>query len=138
MIKYCLILIYFLLSTIVYSQESIITGLILDENNLPVQSVNISFGENIGSISDENGYYKLKITSDKIHEVIFTHINFEKIKISVQLDDKEVFEFNPVLSQKFEQISEVVINSNSRTRIKSILNLSPKKLILFWSWNYYL
>lgn len=128
MIKYCLTLIYFLLSTIVYSQESIITGLILDEDNLPIQSVNISLGENIGSVSDENGYYKLKISSDKIHEVIFTHINFEKIKISVQLDDKEVFEFNPVLSQKFEQISEVVINSNSRTRIKSILNLSPKKL----------
>ena len=84
MIKYCLTLIYFLLSTIVYSQESIITGLILDENNLPIQSVNISLGENIGSVSDENGYYKLKISSDKIHEVIFTHINFEKVKISVQ------------------------------------------------------
>ena len=47
MIKYCLTLIYFLLSTIVYSQESIITGLILDENNLPIQSVNISLGKNI-------------------------------------------------------------------------------------------
>ena len=60
MIKYCLTLIYFLLSTIVYSQESIITGLILDENNLPIQNVNISIGENIGSVSDENGYYKLE------------------------------------------------------------------------------
>ena len=55
-----------------------------------LSSVNISLGENIGSVSDENGYYKLKISSDKIHEVIFTHINFEKVKISVQLDDKEV------------------------------------------------
>ena len=80
MIKYCLILIYFLLSTIVYSQESIITGLILDENNLPIKSVNISLDENIGSVSDENGYYKLKITSP-LTRFLFLSITFWSLNL---------------------------------------------------------
>ena len=47
-----------------YSQEAILTGLILDDQNLPIKDVNIQF-LNKGSISDENGFYKIVIESKK-------------------------------------------------------------------------
>ena len=48
-----------------YSQEAILTGLILDNQNLPIKDVNIQF-LNKGSISDENGFYKIVIESNKL------------------------------------------------------------------------
>ena len=128
MIKNLLIFIFLFITTIGFSQESVITGLILNQDNLPVENVNISAKDNIGTTSDINGYYKIKLIPNKTHELIFTHINYEKIKLSIELENNEVFEFNPLLSQKFEQISEIVIKGNSRDQIKSILNLSPEKL----------
>jgi len=126
--KYYLILIHILFIFQSFSQESIITGLILNQDNVPIEGVNITIDENIGTTSDKNGFYKLILTANKKHELIFTHISYEKIKIPIEVLDKEVFEFNPVLSEKFEQISEVIINSNSRLKINSVLNLSPEKL----------
>ena len=126
--KYYLILIHILFIFQSFSQESIITGLILNQDNVPIEGVNITIDENIGTTSDKNGFYKLILTANKKHELIFTHISYEKIKIPIEVLDQEVFEFNPVLSEKFEQISEVIINSNSRLKINSVLNLSPEKL----------
>ena len=41
-----------------FSQEAILTGLILDDKNLPIKDANIKFNDK-GSISDENGFYKI-------------------------------------------------------------------------------
>ena len=43
-----------------FSQDAIITGLILDEENFPIKDVSVQF-DNKGSISDANGYYKIEV-----------------------------------------------------------------------------
>ena len=48
-----------------FSQEGVITGLILDEENFPIKDVNIQFDDK-GSISDVDGYYKIEVESGKI------------------------------------------------------------------------
>ena len=110
-----------------YSQDAILTGLILDDQNLPIKDVNIQF-LNKGSISDENGFYKIALESNKEIDIVFSHINHKQLKISVELAENEVLEFNPILNTKFEQISEVILNSSSREELKSILSISPEKL----------
>ena len=79
--KYYLILIHILFIFQSFSQESIITGLILNQDNFPVEGVNITTDENIGTTSDKNGFYKLILTADKKHELIFTHISLSLIHI---------------------------------------------------------
>ena len=110
-----------------YSQEAILTGLILDDQNLPIKDVNIKFNDK-GSISDENGFYKIVIEADKEIDIVFSHINHKQLKISVELLENEILEFNPILNTKFEQISEVILNSFTRAELKSILSISPEKL----------
>ena len=110
-----------------FSQDAIITGLILDEENSPIKDVNIQF-DNKGSISDVDGYYKIEVESGKNINVIFTHINHKRLQITVNLSKKEILEFNPVLSTNFEQISEVILNTTRREDLKSIQNISPEKL----------
>jgi len=110
-----------------YSQEAILTGLILDDQNLPINDVNIKFNDK-GSISDENGFYKIVLEADKEIDIVFSHINHKQLKISVELLENEILEFNPILNTKFEQISEVILNSFTRAELKSILSISPEKL----------
>ena len=110
-----------------YSQEAILTGLILDDQNLPIKDVNIKFNDK-GSISDENGFYKIVLVPNKEIDIVFSHINHKQLKISIELAENEVLEFNPILNTKFEQISEVILNSSSREELKSILSISPEKL----------
>ena len=110
-----------------FSQDAIITGLILDEENFPIKDVNIQF-DNKGSISDVDGYYKIGVESGKNINIVFTHINHKRLQITVNLSKNEILEFNPVLSTKFEQISEVILNTTRREDLKSIQNIPPEKL----------
>ena len=110
-----------------FSQEGVITGLILDEENFPIKDVNIQF-DNKGSISDVDGYYKIEVESGKNINIVFTHINHKRLQITVNLSKNEILEFNPVLSTNFEQISEVILNTTRREDLKSIQNIPPEKL----------
>ena len=125
--KNFVLILFCLVSTCFFSQDAIITGLILDEENFPIKDVNIQF-DNKGSISDVDGYYKIKVESGKNINVVFTHINHKKLQITVNLSKKEILEFNPVLSTNFEQISEVILNTTRREDLKSIQNIPPEKL----------
>ena len=121
LILFCLVPLCF------FSQDAIITGLILDEENFPIKDVNIQF-DNKGSISDVDGYYKIEVESGKNINIVFTHINHKKLQITVNLSKNEILEFNPVLSTNFEQISEVILNTTRREDLKSIQNIPPEKL----------
>ena len=121
LILFCLVPLCF------FSQDAIITGLILDEENFPIKDVNIQFDDK-GSISDVDGYYKIEVESGKNINIVFTHINHKRLQITVNLSKNETLEFNPVLSTKFEQISEVILNTTRREDLKSIQNIPPEKL----------
>ena len=123
------IFIYFTLLNCIfsYAQKSTITGVILDELNNPIENVNIICNDR-GTVTDSNGFYKIEIESNSNEKVTFTHINFKKVIVEVNLNINEVFEFNPVLKESFEQISTVIINSSKRASLQSILNISPEKI----------
>ena len=125
--KNFVLILFCLVSTCFFSQDAIITGLILDEENFPIKDVNIQF-DNKGSISDVDGYYKIGVESGKNINIVFTHINHKKLQITVNLSKNEILEFNPVLSTNFEQISEVILNTTRREDLKSIQNIPPEKL----------
>ena len=125
--KNFVLILFCLVSSCFFSQDAVITGLILDEENFPIKDANIQF-DNKGTISDMNGYYKIEVPSDKNINVVFTHLNHKRLQITVNLSKKEILEFNPVLSTNIEQISEVILNTTRREDLKSIQNISPAKL----------
>jgi len=125
--KNFVLILFCLVPFCIFSQDAIITGLILDEENFPIKDVNIQF-DNKGSISDVDGYYKIEVESGENINIVFTHINHQRLQITVNLSKNEILEFNPVLSTKFEQISEVILNTTKREDLKSIQNISPEKL----------
>ncbi|QWX85649.1 TonB-dependent receptor plug domain-containing protein [Cellulophaga sp. HaHaR_3_176] len=111
--------------TILAAQNAIITGVILDEENLPVPNTNISTATT-GSISDSNGFYFLEVAADQEITVTFSHLGHENIILKkLTLSTNESFEFNPVLKSKVTQIGEITITANGSKIANTINTIQP-------------
>ncbi|MDI5951209.1 TonB-dependent receptor [Flavobacterium yafengii] len=106
------------------AQTARIKGVILDKNNQPVDNVNVSYSS-IGTQSNKNGFYDLKVPANQKVTLVFTHVSLKKITIIFSLDSNEQKEFNPVMSDQEEQMGEVIVTSNNRKLIQGISTIEP-------------
>ncbi|NNC45560.1 MAG: TonB-dependent receptor plug domain-containing protein, partial [Winogradskyella sp.] len=110
------------------SQSGTIRGIVLDEANNPLPVVNISTNLNTGTISDDTGFYEIKIPADTEVTLTFTHITHKKLEVKFNLKDGQSVEFNPVLKINVVQIATVVINTNTRQSVDGVTTISPAVL----------
>lgn len=120
---------FFLVSIASFAQTSRVKGIILDENNQPVENVNVIFQDN-KTVSNSNGFYILTIPSNVKSNLKFSHLSLKTAVISLELKPNEDYEFNIILKSNVEQIGEVVITNNSRKRVEGVTTISPKAIRL--------
>lgn len=106
------------------AQTARIKGVILDEKNQPIEDVEVSQGKNV-TTSDKTGFYILTVPANRKITVVFAHLSNKSSSVDIELKPNEDYEFNPVLSQRVEQIGTVVIVDN-RKRVEGIINLEPE------------
>jgi len=123
---YILNVIIFLIPLIVLCQKSYIKGVVLDINNNPIENVNISSKSKAGATTNSNGFYSIEIESLTDVNITFSHVNFKSISFPINLKTNEVYEFYPVMDINIVQIDEIVLNSNKKTELKSILSIDPQ------------
>lgn len=121
-----IVLLTLLFGALSFSQSAIIRGVILDENNSPVNGVNIKASSGVGTATNENGFYELKIPSDIELILQFTHINYKRVEAKFNLKNGQELEFNPVLNINVEQIATVVISTNTRQSVDGVTSISPQ------------
>ena len=119
-----LILAFSLFSIVAVAQKARVKGVILDENNIPVENVSVST-EDLGTVTNSNGFYLLEIPANKKVTLVFSHVSFKNKKVEITLKPNEDFEFNPVLNSKVEEIGEVVLVGNSKKRIEGVTTIDP-------------
>lgn len=117
----------FLFPLLALAQTATINGVILDENNLPLEGVNIK-SLNKGTQTNINGFYELIVSSNTDVTLTYSHISHKNISITVNLKNGEIFEFNPVMKMDVEQISTVVINGKRRKDVEGIVTIEPKTI----------
>lgn len=107
------------------AQTATIKGVVLDDSENPIESVNI-IAKSSGTITNLNGFYLFKIPSNQDIQIEFTHINHKKVLATFNLKNGETFEFNPIMSSDIEQISVVVVNGNQRKQVEGITTIDPQ------------
>lgn len=117
---------FFILSIKSFSQNATakVAGIVLDENNKPIESVNVSYLSK-SSITDKNGFYTITVPANQKVVLVFTHVSLKNITATLQLKPNEEFEYHVVMSDKAEQLSDVVITS-SRRRVQGITSIEPE------------
>lgn len=125
--KFSFLLLLFSFSLL--GQMARVKGIVLDEDNNPVEGVNVSFQQK-NSKTNENGFYQLAIPSKVKSNLKFTHLSLKTAVISLELNSNEDYEFNVVLKSTMEQLGEIVISNSNKKRVEGITTLSPKAIRL--------
>ncbi|WP_445956524.1 TonB-dependent receptor [Yeosuana sp.] len=114
-----------------HSQTATIKGVILDANNEPISNVNIkanSIPIAIGTETNDNGFYLLKIPANQDVKIEFTHLSHKKVVSIFNLKNGETYEFNPVMSISVEQIATVIISGKRQNVVEGIITLNPETI----------
>lgn len=119
----------FQLSFLGFSQSGTLKGVILNDANNPIPNVNIK-AQDKGTVTNENGFFILKIPADQEVTVVFSHLTFESITATFNLKNGEEYEFHPIMKESVEQISTVVISSKLRKEVEGIVTLKPETVRL--------
>ena len=107
------------------AQNATLVGVVFDSSNIALQASNITY-DNGGTITDETGFYKLNIPSGRAVTVTFSHIGYKSLSATFSLKPNEILEFNPALKINVEQMSNVIITSDSRERITGLTTIDPE------------
>jgi len=124
-LAYTFLLLLVITPTLVVGQTATLKGIILNEQNRPIQGANISSGAN-GTTTNINGFYLLKIPAKRDVEIRISHLNYKFIKATFNLKNGEELEFNPILKDNYEQIETVVITGSKRKELEGITTISPQ------------
>ena len=125
--KYNLICLFFLFATAFsFAQSARIKGVILDENNQPVEGVTVSY-QSKSSVTNSSGFYTINVPANQKIILVYTHVSLKSITASFELKPNTDFEFNPVMSANAEQLEDVVI-TNKRRRVQGITTIEPETI----------
>jgi hypothetical protein len=127
-------LLFFFFSTIIFAQTARIKGIVFDEENKPVEGVNISFQDK-KTITDQNGFYVLVVEPNVKSNLKFSHVSLKPTVIAMELRKNEDYEFNIVMKNSAETIGEVFVDKNRRKRVEGVTTISPKTVRLIPSAN---
>ncbi len=109
------------------AQNARLRGVVLDENKQAVAHVSITSGA-VRTQSNLNGFYEITLPDNKKSTIVFTHIALKPLSIVLFLQPKEIFEFNPVMNSRVEQMGEVIVTANNTKRIQGITSITPEVL----------
>tara|TARA_R110002020_G_scaffold203146_4_gene406528 strand:- start:19769 stop:22189 length:2421 start_codon:yes stop_codon:yes gene_type:complete len=110
------------------AQTASITGVVLDEEGLPLADVHIRSATS-GTTSDLNGFYLLEIVSEKETTIVFTHLGHQNtILENLVLTTNEIYPFNPVLKTNTTQMAEVVVMGNGSKVAIGITTVPPETI----------
>lgn len=118
-------LLFLFTGSFLFSQNARVKGIILDENNNPVENVNISY-QTKSTVTNSNGFYSLPVPANKKITLVFTHVSLKKSTATLELKPNEDFEFNVTMNEKAEQMGEVIITANNRKRVQGITTIEPE------------
>ena len=121
------ILLFFGIGFSALAQNAKLRGVVLDENKKAVANVSIT-SSSVQTQSNSNGFYELTIPANKKATIVFTHIALKTSAIVLFLQPNEIFEFNPVMNSRVEQMGEVIVTANNTKRIQGITTISPEVL----------
>jgi len=126
--KFLFTLLFFTISIIAFAQNPTakVAGIVLDENNKPVDGVNVSY-QTKTVVTDANGFYAITIPANQKVILVFTHTSLKSITVPLQLKPGEEFEYHVMMNQNAEQLSDVVI-TGSRRRVQGITTIEPETI----------
>ncbi|NOZ47905.1 MAG: TonB-dependent receptor plug domain-containing protein [Chlorobi bacterium] len=125
--KLSLLILFILCSLISKSQnKGTIYGTMTDEKGNPIELVNIAvMGYPIGTITNREGNYRIKVPVNKDIQIVYSCIGYETKTLHFNIDTSIAVEANSILKRSLNTINEVNI-IDDRERKTNLTRINPK------------
>ncbi len=115
---------FFLFFSCLTFGQTYIKGSVRDENNKPIQGVNVTQNSK-GTTTDLRGNYELQVVGGVEIEVVFSHISFETFRKKIKIPNNKTFRFSPKLKPKTETIDEVLVEAN-KSEVEGMVSVNAE------------
>ena len=126
--------ILFVLSNIVVlcqNNDAIINGQIKDENNRPIKNATISIlGKNNGTFTNEDGFYLIKVPTDKSFALVFSHSGFFEFQKNFYFSKADSIHVDVVLKINSQLLDSVVITDNKERKENGLVKINAKDALI--------
>ncbi|NOR28250.1 MAG: TonB-dependent receptor plug domain-containing protein [Lutibacter sp.] len=113
MLKTIFLTLSLLIATTVIAQNSIIKGVIKNDNKEVIEGVAVSY-LNKGTTTNSNGEYRLTVPGNTEITVVFRHISYNRFTKKVRIPKNKTYRFSPILETKTEEIDEVIVKDTKK------------------------
>jgi len=112
-VKKAFLFLYFL-PIIAFAQKmTILKGTIKNKEKQPIENVSIKYN-NVGTTTDKNGNYQIRIPFKEEITLIFSHISHTTFSKKYIANSRNIVRLSVVLSSKTEELKEIVIRENKK------------------------
>ena len=109
-----IIILYSLFSLVSSFAQQTITGVVTDEKNQPLPGVNVYIKDTYdGATTDEKGKFSFSSDEKGKHELVSSFLGYETITQPIDMDSKQVLNFNIKLKETVNELSIVTITAGS-------------------------
>lgn len=130
--KICLLFIFLLSAFVSFAQKksATIAGKVLDENEQPVSHVSVVIlGRTSGVVTNDSGYFKLKVPAEKAFALIFSHTSFRGEQRNFFLNENEN-EFVVIRLEKgAKELQEVTVKDDRLRTEGAGYRINPKNAL---------
>ena len=99
------------------SNNATLFGKVTDGTGKPLEMTNISLkNSSIGTVSNRDGAFLLRIPAKKEVVILFSMVGYQSVEKTFTANEEQRLEMNIVLEQKDQQIGEVQVNQDRRTK----------------------
>lgn len=126
MMRYVITASIFLISTILNGAQKngIISGRITDKSTRePLAGVYIIYGKNLGTTSDENGYYQVATKSGKL-SINFQLVGYEPVTREITIQENDTIVLDIEMELKISEINQIVVSADKIEKRVAELSVS--------------
>ncbi len=113
-----------IISALGFSQTAQIKGVVLNEQDSPVQNVLVQT-QNQQVYTNANGFYFLEVSPAEQITIKFQAEAYQTVTYTESLKENQSFELNIRLTEHTEELTELVIDKNERQRFEGTTIISP-------------
>lgn len=118
-------LILLLMPCLLMAQKTtILRGTVKNSQKNVIDKVSVKYGDT-GTVTDENGNYKIRIPLDEEITIIFSHVSYRQFTKKITAKSRTVIRFSPTLILKTEKLDEIVV-IDQRDAAAGIQNIDIK------------
>lgn len=116
-------------SSAIYAQKTAtLTGKVVDEDHKPLTNVSIELlGKKQGTITNDTGFFKIIIPSNKVVSLIFSYTGYVPIQKNIILNTNEIEFITIRLKKDTSKLKEVEVKDNRRRRESGSVQIDPSK-----------